>query len=71
MTPSARLTWVHMYEQTGDAGLSVGLNQVVLGLKVEPELRIAAEPVTEAERGGAGDRALTCVDGSLGDFGRL
>ena len=30
------------------AGLPVGLNQVVLGLKVEPELRIAAEPVTEA-----------------------
>ena len=30
------------------AGLPVGLNQVVLGLKVEPELRVAAEPVTEA-----------------------
>ena len=30
------------------AGLPVGLNQVVLGLKVEPELRIAAEPMTEA-----------------------
>ena len=30
------------------AGLPVGLKQVVRGLKVEPELRIGAEPVTEA-----------------------
>ena len=32
--------------------------QIVGGLKIEPELRAGLEPVSETERGIAGDRAL-------------
>lgn len=40
----------------------MGLNQVVLRLKIDPELRVGAEPVAEAERGVPGDRALAGDD---------
>ena len=53
----------------------VCLDQIVLRLKVDPELRIGTEPVAEAERGVAGDRALAGDDladavGRHGDLAR-
>lgn len=56
-------------------GRPIRLHQIVLRLKVEPELGVGAEPVAEAERGVSGDRTLAGDDladavGRHGDLAR-
>src|SRR5579863_9213902 len=46
----------------GFTGFFAGLCQFVLGLEIEPELWIDAEPVSETERGLAGDGAFAGDD---------
>lgn len=46
----------------GLASLPVGNGQLELRLEVQPELRVHAEPVAEAQGGVACNRALSCED---------
>lgn len=44
------------------AGLPLGDGEIELRLKIDPELRLGAEPVPEPQRGIAGDGALAGDD---------